>query len=78
MIENTVDYKKHILNLFKIYQSSGYASVGAVFHHINAKILPRKSLDSKEFLGYMRSEKMFNLSPSSKSNDMLFTIRSKS
>jgi len=77
-VEDAADYKEEILRLFKTYQSSGYASVGAVFHHINAEILPVKSLDSKEFLGHLRSDKTFSLSPSSKSDDMLFTIRGKS
>ena len=73
-IEKSGDHIDDIQEYHKSYQSHGYASAAAVFHHINAEILPRKSLNWEEFLEYLRRNKTFSLSPSSKSDDMLFTL----
>lgn len=74
-VSETMSFKKEIVRSFGIFQSSGYSSVAAVFNYINNLILPSMSLDWNEFIQFMRNDGSFSLSPSSRSDDLLFTVK---
>jgi len=68
------DLGKLVKSGFKIFQKQSYSSAAAVFHYLNNKILPENFLDSEEFLKFLRTNKNYNLHPSSSENDILFSI----
>ncbi len=74
-ILSTKKVEVDLLLAHKKFQRFGYASASAVFHFLNDKILPKNFLDWADFLKYLRTSEKVSLSPSSKEDDILFTIK---
>lgn len=67
--------EEEIISAYKKFCKSTYTSAMGVFNYINCRMLLGKYIEWSNFMEYLRKSGNFSLHPSTRSDDILFTIK---